>query len=146
MTLIEHLEELRTRLLISLAAFFVGMLVSWFVVDHVLAALIRPVGRVVFLAPTEAFLVRLKVAALAGVFVSLPVVLFQLWRFISVGLTRNERRYTLSLLPVSLLLFVTGALCWVVNDADRPARLAMLLRACRPRAVRDPRRPPHQRR
>jgi sec-independent protein translocase protein TatC len=110
MTLIEHLEELRLRLLISIGAFFVGMVVSWFLVDQVLAALIRPVGRVVFLAPTEAFFVRLKVAALAGVFVSLPVVLFQIWRFVSVGLTRTERRYTLSMLPVSLLLFIAGAL------------------------------------
>ncbi len=50
------------------------------------------------------------------------------------------------ILIMATVVFVTGALCWVVNDADRPARLAMLLRACRPRAVRDPRRPPHQRR
>lgn len=110
MTLIEHLEELRRRLLISIAAFLVGMIVSWLFVDRILGALIRPIGHVVFLAPTEAFFVRLKVAALAGVFVSLPVVLVQIWLFVSVGLTRTERRYTLSLLPVSLVLFVAGAL------------------------------------
>lgn len=109
MTLIEHLEELRIRLLISLAAVAVGTIASWVFVDRILAHLIRPVGHVVFLAPTEAFFVRLKVAALAGVFLSLPVVLFQIWRFISVGLTSTERRYTLSLLPVSLVLFVAGA-------------------------------------
>ncbi|MEX0766322.1 MAG: twin-arginine translocase subunit TatC [bacterium] len=110
MTLIEHLEELRRRLLISIAAFLVGMIVGWLFVDRILGALIRPIGHVVFLAPTEAFFVRLKVAALAGVFVSLPVVLVQIWLFVSIGLTRTERRYTLSLLPVSLVLFVAGAL------------------------------------
>ncbi len=108
MTLIEHLEELRVRLLIALVAFVAGTVVSWLFVDRILAALIAPVGRVVFLAPTEAFYVRLRVAALAGVFLSLPVVLFQVWRFISVGLTATERRYALSLLPASLLLFAGG--------------------------------------
>src|SRR2546422_668395 len=67
------------------------------------------VGQVVFLAPTEAFFVRLKVAALAGVFLSLPVTLYQLWRFVSVGLTPTERRYSLSLIPAALALFVSGA-------------------------------------
>lgn len=109
MTIIEHLEELRSRLLISLGAFAVATLVGFLFVDRILAILIRPVGQVVFTAPTEAFFVRLKVAALSGVFLSLPVVLFQLWRFVSVGLTRNERRYALSLLPFSLALFVGGA-------------------------------------
>lgn len=109
MTLIQHLEELRVRLLIALAAFVAGTVVSWLFVDRILAALIDPVGLVVFLAPTEAFYVRLRVAALAGVFLSFPVVLFQVWRFISVGLTTTERRYALSLLPASLLLFTGGA-------------------------------------
>jgi len=109
MTIIEHLEELRTRLLISIAAFAVMTVLSFLVVERILGVLIRPVGRVVFLAPTEAFFVRLKVAALAGALLSLPVVLFQAWRFIAVGLTRQERRYALGLLPFSLVLFVGGA-------------------------------------
>ena len=109
MTIIEHLEELRIRLLISLAAFAVATVVSFLFVERILAILIRPVGQVVFTAPTEAFFVRLKVAALSGVFLSFPVILFQLWRFVSVGLTRTERRYALSLLPFSLALFVGGA-------------------------------------
>lgn len=109
MTIIEHLEELRRRLLIALAAFAVAMVVSFVFAEWILAQLIAPVGRVVFLAPTEAFFVRLKMAALAGAFLSLPVVLYQLWRFVGVGLTRTERRYALSLLPFSVLLFAGGA-------------------------------------
>lgn len=109
MTVIEHLEELRARLLWAVAAFAAATMLSLLFVERILNALIRPVGRVVFLAPTEAFFVRLKVAALAGVFLSLPVILYQIWRFVAVGLTRTERRYTLSLLPASMLLFVGGA-------------------------------------
>jgi len=109
MTIIEHLEELRLRLLISVAAFAVATIASFVFVERILGVLIRPVGRVVFLAPTEAFFVRIKVAALAGALLSLPVVLYQLWRFVAVGLTPTERRYALGLLPVSLVLFVGGA-------------------------------------
>ncbi len=109
MTIIEHLEELRARLLAALGAFAVATVVAFLFVERILAVLIRPVGRVVFLAPTEAFFVRLKVAALAGAFLSLPVVLYEIWRFVAVGLTARERRYTLSLLPFSLALFAAGA-------------------------------------
>lgn len=109
MTIIEHLEELRRRLFLAIVAFAAATFLSFLFVEPILALLIRPVGRVVFLAPTEAFFVRLKVAALAGAFLSLPVVLYQVWRFVGVGLTRTERRYALSLLPFSLLLFVGGA-------------------------------------
>lgn len=109
MTIIEHLEELRRRLLIAIAAFAIGTLVSFLFVESILRILIRPVGQVVFLAPTEAFFVRVKVAALAGVLLSLPVMLVQVWRFVSVGLTSTERRSTISLLPFSLLLFFAGA-------------------------------------
>lgn len=109
MTIIEHLEELRMRLLIALAAFAVATALSFLFVDRLLAFLIRPVGHLVFLGVTDAFFIRFKVAAMAGVFLSLPVVLFQIWRFIGIGLTRTERRYTLSLLPPAVLLFVAGA-------------------------------------
>ncbi|TMI75318.1 MAG: twin-arginine translocase subunit TatC [Bacillati bacterium ANGP1] len=109
MTIVEHLEELRKRLLYSLAAFGVATSAGYLFVERILAAVLRPVGQVVFLAPTEAFFVRLKVAALAGVFLSLPVMLYQLWRFVSVGLTPTERRYSLSLVPAALALFVSGA-------------------------------------
>jgi sec-independent protein translocase protein TatC len=116
MTIIEHLEELRARLLISVVAFAAGTGLSLLFVERVLEVLLRPVGRAVFLAPTEAFFVRLKVAALSGAFLSLPVILYQLWRFVSVGLTSTERRYALGLVPAALGLFVIGAnfAFWVI--------------------------------
>ena len=110
MTIIEHLEELRRRLLIAIAALLVATAISWFFADRLLTFFIRPVGRVIFVGVTEAFFVRLKLALLAGVFLSLPVVLYQIWTFVGVGLTPVERRYTLWLLPPALVLFVGGAI------------------------------------
>src|SRR2546426_6469289 len=92
MTIVEHLEELRKRLLYSLAAFGVATSAGYLFVERILAVVLRPVGQVVFLAPTEAFFVRLKVAALAGGFLSLPVTLYYLLRFVSVGVTPTQRR------------------------------------------------------
>src|SRR5438552_7909162 len=109
MTIVEHLEELRVRLLISLVAFGIATIVGYLFVERILALLLRPVGQVVLLARTEAFFVRLKVAGLAGVFLSLPVILYRIWRFVAMGLTPTERRYTLSMIPVAAVLFVGGA-------------------------------------
>src|SRR5437870_881482 len=109
MTIVEHLEELRVRLLISLVAFGIATIVGYLFVERILALLLQPVGQVVFLAPTEAFFVRWWVAGIAGVFLSLPVILYQIWRFVAMGLTPTERRYTLSMIPVAAVLFVGGA-------------------------------------
>ena len=110
MTIIEHLEELRRRLLIAIAALLVATAISWFFADQLLTFFIRPVGRVIFVGVTEAFFVRLKLALLAGVFLSLPAVLYQICAFVGVGLTPPERRYALWLLPPALVLFVGGAI------------------------------------
>jgi sec-independent protein translocase protein TatC len=111
MTVIEHLEELRRRLLLAFAALGGGTVVGFLFVDRVLDFLIRMMGveRVVFFAPAEALFIRLKIALFVGVFVGLPVILYQLWAFIAVGLTQRERRSALILLPPSLILFLGGA-------------------------------------
>ncbi|MGQ0549803.1 MAG: twin-arginine translocase subunit TatC [Armatimonadota bacterium] len=111
MTIIEHLEELRRRLLIAFAALGGGTAVGFLFVDRVLDFLIHQlqVERVVFFAPAEALFIRIKVALLIGVFIGLPVILYQLWAFIAVGLTHVERRAIVGLLPPSILLFLVGA-------------------------------------
>src|SRR3989442_7974622 len=98
MTIVEHLEELRKRLLYSLAAFGAATSAGYLFVERILAVVLRPVGQVVFLAPTEAFFVRLKVAALAGVFLRPPVALYHPRRFVSGGLPPAEPRGNLVLL------------------------------------------------
>src|SRR3989304_8890519 len=102
MTIIEHLEELRRRLLIAIVALLAATAISWFFADQLLTFFIRPVGRVIFVGVTEAFFVRLKLALLAGGFLSLPAVLYQIWAFVGVGLTPPERRDALWLLPPAL--------------------------------------------
>jgi hypothetical protein len=100
MTIVEHLEELRRRLLLAFAALGVGSVVGFLFVDRVLDFLIRMMGveRVVFFAPAEALFIRLKIAVFIGVFVGLPVILYQLWAFVAVGLTQTERQHAM-LLP-----------------------------------------------
>lgn len=111
MTIVEHLEELRRRLLIAFAALGVGAVIGFAFVDRVLDLLIRQlqVPHVVFFAPTEALFIRIKIALLLGVFIGLPVILYQLWAFIAVGLNVTERRTVMGLLPPSLVLFALGA-------------------------------------
>src|SRR2546426_11722774 len=109
MTIVEHLEELRKRLLYSLAAFGVATSAGYLFVERILAVVLRPVGQVVFLAPTEAFFVRLKVAALAGGFLSLSGRRYHLWGIGSGGVAPTERRCSPSRVSDALARFVVGA-------------------------------------
>ncbi len=111
MTIVEHLEELRRRLLIAFAALGIGTAIGWLFVDRVIDFLVRQlqVSQVVFFAPTEALFIRLKIALLIGVFIGLPVILYQFWAFVAVGLTRTEQRAVVGLLPPSIILFLAGA-------------------------------------
>lgn len=111
MTIVEHLEELRRRLLLAFAALGGGTALGFLFVDEVLDFLIRMIGveRVVFFAPAEALFIRLKIALFIGVFLGLPVILWQLWAFIAVGLTPSERKVAMLALPPSIVLFLLGA-------------------------------------
>ncbi|HZD16885.1 MAG TPA: twin-arginine translocase subunit TatC [Actinomycetota bacterium] len=126
MTLVEHLEELRYRLLLSLAAILVGAVVGWFLFDRVVDLLLNPYcdywetvpARV---RPTQACtlfysgalepaLIKFKLVGFLGLFIALPVVLYQLWRFIVPGLTDRERKLAIPFVLSSMLLFALGAL------------------------------------
>ncbi|MDI6793149.1 MAG: twin-arginine translocase subunit TatC [bacterium] len=121
LTLIEHLEELRRRIIISAIAIMIGFGLSYFFIERIMDFLIKPLtktgqtSRLVFMAPQEAFFAYLKLAFFAGIFLSLPVTLYQAWKFISSGLFVSERRLALIYLPFSLILFLTGALfCYFI--------------------------------
>ena len=115
MPLVEHLAELRRRLIVSVLALFVGALVGFILYNPILSILLRPYTEVtgktefVFFDPLEAFATRLKVAAWSGAFLASPVVLWELWRFITPGLHRNEKRFAIPFIVSSILLFVLGA-------------------------------------
>jgi sec-independent protein translocase protein TatC len=113
--IIPHLEELRKRLLKSGASVVIGAIVAWFFVDHVIDLIADMVGQVYFMAPTEAFLVRLKLSIIMGVMVSVPVITYQLWRFVSPGLYPREKQMVLPVVIASTFFFAVGALfCYAV--------------------------------
>jgi sec-independent protein translocase protein TatC len=115
MTLIQHLEELRNRILRSLLAFAVGFGVCFFFAKPIFRFLQRPIiaylppgKKLVFLKVTDPFVLYMKVAALAGVFLVLPYVLFQVWRFIAPGLYRHEKRYSVPFIFFGTFFFLAG--------------------------------------
>ena len=115
MPLVDHLAELRRRLIISVVALVVGAIVGFILFDPILSLLIKPYTEAtgntdfVFFDPLEAFATRLKVAAWSGAFLASPVVLWQLWRFITPGLHKKEKRFAIPFIVVSILLFMLGA-------------------------------------
>src|SRR5690242_6107414 len=99
MTLVEHLAELRRRLVVSAVAIALGATVAFLLYNRILHFLITPYREIthrhslLITDPLEGFATRLKIAAYAGSFLASPVVLWQLWRFITPGLHRREKRY-----------------------------------------------------
>ena len=105
----DHLEELRRRLLRMLTVFLGATLLCYWQSPKLLVFLARPVGNLYFFAPAEAFLVRLKVAALVALLLTLPYHHWEIWRFLQPGLTDRERRPAAVAWLVAILLFYLGA-------------------------------------
>jgi sec-independent protein translocase protein TatC len=106
----DHLDELRHRLIISVVGIGLGFTASYGFSQQLLLLLQRPMPtRLVFIAPTEAFFVNLKVAFYAGLFLSVPLLLFQVWKFVAPGLYEHERRYSFPFLIISTALFLLGS-------------------------------------
>jgi len=117
LTLLEHLEELRQRLLRSLIAVAVGMLGGWFASPYVLDWLVQEtVHRAYVFSPVEALMERFKLALILGACFALPAVFYQAWAFVVPGLFRRERTLILPLVVASMALFAAGVACsvWLV--------------------------------
>jgi len=110
MGFLDHLEELRSVLMHSIIAGFLAAVLCWFWSGRILDVLILPIADqgVYFTAPNEAFLTRLKIAGMVGIFVVLPFILFRIYAFVMPGLYRSERRVIAPLMSASILLFYTG--------------------------------------
>ena len=106
----DHIEELRFRVLRCLAATAIGTVIGFWMVTPVLRVLAKPVGHFVFLQPTEAFFVRLKIALGIGIVLAVPWILHQIWQFAAVAIPLEERKIIRIILPVSYLLFLAGFL------------------------------------
>jgi Tat protein translocase TatC len=128
MPFLDHLEELRWRVLYSLLAIVVATLAGWFIVERVdvIGLLIRPIapllpgGKLKFTSPTEPFFITLKLAFAVGLLLASPVVVYQLWAFLAPALYERERRLVIPALSVGVLLFLAGASAayfWVLPRA-----------------------------
>ncbi|GAA5071679.1 twin-arginine translocase subunit TatC [Maritalea mobilis] len=117
--LIEHLAELRTRLIRSVLAFVVAMVACFTVAEPILNFISTPLAevlrsrgedaRLIFTAPQEKFFVLIRISIVMGFAVSFPVIAHQLWRFVAPGLYRSEQSAILPFLVASPVLFLMGA-------------------------------------
>ena len=128
MPFLDHLEELRWRVLYSLLAIVVATLIGWLIVERVdvIGLLIRPIapllpgGKLSFTSPTEPFFITLKLAFAVGLLLASPVVVYQIWAFLAPALYERERRMVIPALSVGVLLFLGGASAayfWVLPRA-----------------------------
>ena len=108
MSILRHLEELRTRIIRSLIAIAVGSAIAYFYIEDIMRYLTLPTGRLYYLQPAEAFFTYIKIAIFAGFLLALPVVFYQAWKFILPALTVRERTVIGILVPSSVLLFFAG--------------------------------------
>jgi len=118
MGFLEHLEELRRRLVHSIIAVVICFFGCWFSAPRLVGIMQKPIVEVlhkyglpeklVYLNPVDPFNLYVKVAGVAGLFVASPFVLYQIWLFIAPGLYRNEKRYVLPFMVSSVALFIAG--------------------------------------
>ncbi|MBM3262709.1 MAG: twin-arginine translocase subunit TatC [candidate division Zixibacteria bacterium] len=115
MSFLDHLEELRWAILKSVLAILFGMIACFFFADEILKFLVSPTRlenlniRLIFLKPAGMFMVKINLSLACGFAVAMPVVLYQLWRFVSPGLLAQEKKYIPYVIFFSTLLFVLGA-------------------------------------
>ena len=119
MSFLEHLEELRRRVVRSALAVLIGLVVCYAFSEQILTFLLDPIqdrmGTLSVIRPAEAFMNRVKAAFVGALFVSLPVILYQAWAFVAPGLYPREKRWFLPVVAVGSALFLGGAaFCYAV--------------------------------
>lgn len=118
--LVEHLIELRNRLIWSVAAFVIAVVLAFVVSEPILRFMLTPIENAMrglgnanpvmqYTAPQEYFFVLVRISAVAGLALSFPIIAYQLWRFVAPGLYKNEKAAFLPFLIASPLLFIAGA-------------------------------------
>ena len=120
MSLLQHLEELRKRVIFSVIAIAVCFGACWKFAGRIYQVVQQPIQKalethhldthLVYLNPTEPFNLYLKIGLIAGIFVASPILLYQVWMFISPGLYRREKKFVLPFLFLSVALFVSGGM------------------------------------
>lgn len=111
MSLVDHLSELRRRIAISLLAIALGSVVGFYFAPQLITFLKAPLNLgkpLVYTGLGDAFFINLKLAIVVGIVLAMPILVWQLWRFISPGLTREERRMARPWAPLAIVFFVIG--------------------------------------
>ena len=112
--LIDHLEELRKRLIRAFLAVFVGMGIAWSQTDQIMNWIRRPIapylpeGGLIFTGVMDKFMAHIKVAAMSGIVLSCPFWIYQIWQFIAPGLYKHEKKYAVSFIAFGSILFLMG--------------------------------------
>jgi sec-independent protein translocase protein TatC len=116
MSFLEHLDELRRRLVAAAISLAVGTAVAVFFIDRIFDFIMRPLyerlpqgSKLTYIEPMEAFMLKVKIALLAGVVIGAPLIMWQLWLFISPGLYSREKRFALPFVFMASVFFVGGA-------------------------------------
>lgn len=125
MGLLDHLEELRKRIIYSIIAVLVCAIIGYILSPYVIKFLTRPVKSLVFLSPTEAFITKLKVSLICGLFIALPVIFYHFWMFVKPALYAHERKYLILAVFFSSFFFFSGAV--FANFVVLPVGLRFLL-------------------
>jgi sec-independent protein translocase protein TatC len=116
MSFLEHLDELRKRLIVIVWSLLGACLISYIFIEKTFGFVMKPMyemlppgGKLMYTAGPEAFMLYVKVGALVGLFIALPLVLWQLWLFIAPGLYTHEKKFAIPFVLFSTIFFVVGA-------------------------------------
>jgi sec-independent protein translocase protein TatC len=116
MSFLEHLDDLRRRLIWSVASISVGFLIAFFFINPIFDFVMRPMQQMlpagqtlVYTDPSEAFMLMVKIALIAGTLIASPLVFLQVWMFIAPGLYANEKKLAIPFVLMSSVFFVLGA-------------------------------------
>jgi sec-independent protein translocase protein TatC len=116
MSFLEHLDELRKRIIWALLALVGGFIICCFFISEIFDFIMRPLqqmlppgGTLVYTEPTEAFVLYIKIALIAGLILSSPLVFLQIWLFVAPGLYSHEKKWAIPFVTMSTFFFVVGA-------------------------------------
>ncbi|GAB6086596.1 twin-arginine translocase subunit TatC [Alkaliphilus crotonatoxidans] len=112
LTLIQHLEELRKRVIIIAIVMIAGAVISYQFIDTIIEIVTKPASQLdfIYLSPPELFVAYIKISLVVGVVLTLPITLFQIWLFVKPGLTKKERANLLFALFMAIIFFLLGIL------------------------------------
>ncbi len=110
MSIVDHLSELRMRLVVAIVAIIIGTLGAYYYVEDILQILVAPAGKLYYTKPTEAFFTYMKISLVAGCILSSPIWFYQIWAFIVPALSKGEKKVTFMVVPTAVTLFLVGVL------------------------------------